>query len=123
MKATTISLNSRLTNEQIELLRFRLEAYKNELMERVTRLDQSSRRALSADSGERAVELEDSEVRQALLREGEDELSKILACIERIKQGGYGFCICCGEQIGWPRLQAKPHALRCIKCRESLDDG
>lgn len=45
------------------------------------------------------------------------ELGAIDAALERIAQGLYGHCTDCGADIGQPRLQAWPTALRCIACQ------
>jgi DnaK suppressor protein len=45
------------------------------------------------------------------------ELGAIDAALERIAQGLYGHCSDCGADIGEPRLQAWPTALRCIACQ------
>ena len=37
--------------------------------------------------------------------------------LERIKNGTFGNCRICGAEIGWPRLEAVPHATMCIQCK------
>jgi RNA polymerase-binding transcription factor len=32
---------------------------------------------------------------------------------------GYGVCQRCEQPIGWPRLQAQPGTIRCIRCAAS----
>ncbi len=46
------------------------------------------------------------------------ELRDIDAAFRRIKDGSYGICIDCGQDIGFPRLRAYPTAKRCIVCQE-----
>lgn len=46
------------------------------------------------------------------------ELRDIDAVFRRIKDGSYGICIDCGQEIGFPRLRAYPTAKRCIVCQE-----
>lgn len=50
------------------------------------------------------------------LREIEDALS-------RMKNGEYGICTNCGEQIGAKRLQAIPWAALCLACQEIVDQS
>lgn len=45
-------------------------------------------------------------------------LRDIEAALQRIKDGDYGSCIDCGDDIGLTRLQAYPTAKRCIVCQE-----
>ncbi len=49
------------------------------------------------------------------------ELSDVEAALVRADDGSYGTCVDCGEQIGWPRLNAQPTAERCIACQEKVE--
>lgn len=55
-----------------------------------------------------------------------DELKEIDYALKKIKDGSYGVCDMCDEEIGVKRLKAKPHARFCVDCRpiyeESLKD-
>nr|WP_303935528.1 TraR/DksA C4-type zinc finger protein [Treponema denticola] len=37
--------------------------------------------------------------------------------MERVREGKYGRCITCKEQIPEDRLKALPYALKCIHCQ------
>lgn len=37
--------------------------------------------------------------------------------MQRIRRGTYGICVGCGGKIPEERLQAKPEAIRCVKCQ------
>ena len=51
------------------------------------------------------------------LRERERILiQKIEAALQRIKAGGYGTCLSCGEDIGLERLEFDPTTPLCIAC-------
>jgi RNA polymerase-binding protein DksA len=39
------------------------------------------------------------------------------------KPARYGICEECGEDIGYDRLDALPHARLCIRCKEREEDG
>ncbi|HWR77664.1 MAG TPA: TraR/DksA family transcriptional regulator [Thiobacillus sp.] len=45
----------------------------------------------------------------------------IEAAFQRIKDGAYGVCIDCGDDVGFARLQAYPTAKRCIVCQEKRE--
>lgn len=47
-----------------------------------------------------------------------DELRRIEAAMLRLKQGRFGECIDCGQEIPLERLEAEPTAARCVKCQE-----
>lgn len=97
-------------------LRAELEAKKKELEARLERITANLRRGYHPDSKERAKELEDSEVVDALGNEARQELAKIKAALRRIGSGDYGTCIQCGAKISAKRLSAYPYADDCIDC-------
>jgi len=97
-------------------LRDRLETQKSELVSRLTRITANVRRSLETDSKERAKQLEDSEVVDALGNEAREELGKISVALRRMDDGTYGTCSGCGSAIGSARIEAYPYASECIEC-------
>lgn len=49
------------------------------------------------------------------------KLQKIDSALERIREGKYGRCITCKEQIPEDRLKALPYALKCIACQSKSE--
>ena len=96
----------------------RLEAKRDELNERLERITANVRRSLDSDSEERAKQLDDSEVVDALGNEAREELRKISIALQRMETGEYGLCTECGEQIDEKRIAAHPYASKCIDCAE-----
>lgn len=69
------------------------------------------------DPGDRATTESDRSF-NLLLRTRERKLvHKIHEAIERLEEGTYGICEGCGENIGVPRLKARPVTTLCIKCK------
>lgn len=97
-------------------LRVILLQKKEELAARLTRITSNVRRGLDSDSEERATQLEDSEVVDALGNEAREEIEKISAALQRMESGEYGLCLACGEPIGDSRIRAYPYANECIDC-------
>jgi len=97
-------------------LRDLLLAKREELTIRLARLKENLTSGRSADSQEQAQELENAEVVDALGNEARLELSKITQALEQIKNGSYGECVTCGEEIPLARLKASLFADRCIRC-------
>jgi RNA polymerase-binding protein DksA len=97
-------------------LREKLERTKAELDGRLDRITANVRRSLETDSKERAKQLEDSEVVDALGNEAREELGKISAALLRMNNGEYGLCSDCGTKIAAERLEAYPYASECIDC-------
>ncbi|MCH7854451.1 MAG: TraR/DksA family transcriptional regulator [Proteobacteria bacterium] len=103
-------------------LRQHLLAKKAELAARLERITDNLRRGLASDSEERAKQLEDSEVVDALGNEAREALGKINAVLERMDAGVYGTCSACDAPVGEGRLRAYPYALECIDCAELDED-
>jgi len=71
---------------------------------------------LDSDSEERAVELENDPVLDALDASGRDELAEVKAALDRLEGGEYGYCSECGKEIPIGRLHAAPTARTCATC-------
>lgn len=97
-------------------VRVRLEQKKQELTVRLDRITENLRRGYHPDSKERAKELEDSEVVDALGNEARTEIGKISAALQRMDAGEFGLCIECGAEIDRARIDAYPYARHCIDC-------
>jgi RNA polymerase-binding protein DksA len=50
-----------------------------------------------------------------------DAMRDIEAALQRIRNGEFGVCIDCGEDVTFPRLMAYPTAKRCIICQEQRE--
>ena len=97
-------------------IRVQLEAKKAELTARLERITANLRRGYDADSKERAKEMEDSDVVDALGNEARQELAKVSAALTRFDQGEFGLCSACGSPISAQRIAAYPYAEDCIDC-------
>jgi DnaK suppressor protein len=94
----------------------RLEEMLAELEGRQQRIGVDLAEPLDPDSSERAVEMEDDaslEGQSALLVR---ELASVRRALERIRDGTYGRCVRCGDEIADARLEARPEAALCINC-------
>jgi len=71
------------------------------------------------------VDLATSEAGQALMMRLRDRelvlLRKIDKTIKKMDEGEFGVCERCGEDIGVKRLEARPVAELCIRCKEELE--
>jgi RNA polymerase-binding protein DksA len=93
-----------------------LVAKREELAHRLQRIKENLTAGRSADSQEQAQELENAEVVDALGNEARLELSKVARALDQMKNGTYGICVSCNEDIPLARLEAHPFADRCIRC-------
>jgi DnaK suppressor protein len=102
--------------DQYAEIRELLIAKQAELTNRLERIKENLTAGRSADSQEQAQELENAEVVDALGNEARNELSRIARALDQMKNGRYGICLDCDEEIPMARLQAHLFADRCIRC-------
>ncbi len=67
-----------------------------------------------------AMEL-DNDMRMRLRNREALFLKKIDEALERIAQGSFGECECCGDEIEAKRLEARPTATMCVSCKEEQE--
>ena len=75
-----------------------------------------ARELLNQDSDDISHREADRELDMALNDRELAELGAVSAALRRLKEGGYGLCTDCGEDIAFDRLKVEPWALRCIAC-------
>jgi len=66
------------------------------------------------DAIDRAVLVQNLDRSSAMLRE-------VRGAVMRIRNGEYGRCEACGEEIGRKRIAALPWAALCVRCQEQAD--
>ena len=53
---------------------------------------------------------------EAVAAQARAHLAEIDAALARLRDGSYGVCERCGEEISSVRLEARPHARTCATC-------
>lgn len=61
------------------------------------------------------------EMELRLMTEEGNVLELIENAIQRLVDGTYGICQDCGERISEARLEARPYAVYCIKCKSARE--
>jgi DnaK suppressor protein len=51
------------------------------------------------------------------------QLALVRGALDRLKEGTFGECVHCGNEIGSKRLEALPWTPCCIACQEKLERG
>ena len=100
-----------------------LVTWKRQLMEEVDRTVShlQGEAANFPDPSDRATQ---EEVFSLELRTRDRErklIRKIEEALQMIDNEEYGYCTCCGEEIGLRRLEARPTAQLCVDCK-TLDE-
>ena len=91
-----------------------------ELDSRLHRIEQELDAPHSKDWEEAAVEREGDEVLERLGARGEAEIARIRAALQRIREGTYGTCARCGEEISEARLATLPDTPLCRHCAAAV---
>ena len=73
------------------------------------------------DSGDESLATALADFNLTLLDRHIDEMRDIEAALQRVKNGEYGVCVDCGDDVGFTRLMAYPTAKRCIVCQEQRE--
>jgi RNA polymerase-binding protein DksA len=73
------------------------------------------------DTGDESMANALADLNVAILGRHIQGMRDIEAAFKRIKDGEYGVCIDCGDDIAFNRLQAYPTAKRCIVCQEKRE--
>ena len=108
-----------MTHLNLNFVRKKLTMRRAELSERNQRVDRDLERrneTLSADSPDRAIQLQNDEVLQAIGASASEEIEAIDSALQRMEVGLYGICRLCKKQIPYSRLVATPYATRCATC-------
>ncbi len=93
-----------------------LDAEKQRLEQLLERVRANRTQEPEQDSSERAVQLQNQEVVDALGNDARADLEHIKAALARMDAGQYGSCDECGNGIQRARLRAYPLASKCIEC-------
>jgi DnaK suppressor protein len=73
------------------------------------------------DEGDRADTERIHEVSILLSVRDKEKLHAVEEALERIREGTYGVCEECGDEIGRERLKAMPLAKSCVTCQSQME--
>ncbi|SHL98380.1 transcriptional regulator, TraR/DksA family [Roseovarius litoreus] len=104
-----------------------IDTYRTALLKRLGELDSRLHKIEaeldephSKDWDDAAIETEGDQVLEHLGQSGQDEIARIRAALQRIRDGGYGECVRCGERISAERLNVLPETPFCKDCAAAI---
>ena len=97
----------------IEKMKEKLLEQKNTILESLAAQDAGG----SGDEIDVASDVVDGRLLESLGAQDSNRLQMINSALDRIKQGTYGRCLVCKEEIPEERLEAIPYAFMCIDCQ------
>jgi len=116
-----------LNSQKLQTFKKELEAMKQQIQ---SNLNSSSyeinnlRGNELKDEADHALVQKGENIVKTLIDKQSEKLEAIERSLKRIKNGTYGICESCGEEINIERLKVKVFADYCIVCREMMErDG
>jgi DnaK suppressor protein len=115
-----------MDKKRLDAFKKRLEARQSELRKTVARTEQDGR-AADADNAQDIADRAASSYNKEFLFHQSNNDRQLLQMVEnalsRIREGVFGQCISCGEEINAKRLEAVPWTRYCIACQEKVEQG
>lgn len=99
----------------------KLNTRKEELEQRLDKVETSLRKTHAKDWSEQAQERENEEVVEKLEETARIELNQINEALSRIGSNSYGICEICDGPIRPERLEVLPYTNRCFNCASELE--
>jgi RNA polymerase-binding transcription factor len=102
----------------------RLEARRRELRQSVTQKPQSGRAVdvvVSPDVIDRAASAYDKDFLFRQSTQQKQMLQTVEEAQQRIREGSFGLCLSCGNDITLRRLEAVPWTRYCVACQEKME--
>ncbi|GAB6175984.1 RNA polymerase-binding protein DksA [Desulfobaculum senezii] len=113
-----------MDQKDIEMFRTRLNQMLDDILRKgeETIVDMTDEHESYADPADRATAESDRSFTLRLRDRERKLIKKIQAAIGRIEDGTFGECEECGEEIGVPRLKARPVTTLCINCKSRQEE-
>jgi DnaK suppressor protein len=115
-----------MDKKKVEAFKKRLEDRQRELRSNVSRNEQDGRTADLDTAQDIADRASSSYQKEFLFHQSSNErqlLQMVEGALSRIREGTFGECISCGNEINARRLEAVPWTRYCIECQEKLEKG
>jgi DnaK suppressor protein len=115
-----------MDKKKLDYFKKRLETRQQELRRTVVRTEQDGRTVDEDSAQDVADRAASSYTKEFLFSQSNNErqlLQMVEVALGRIREGAFGECIACGQEINAKRLEAVPWTRHCIECQEKLEQG
>lgn len=115
-----------MDKKKLEAFKKRLEERQKDLRRTVSRTEQDGRTADDEATQDIADRAASSYNKEFLFHQSNNDrqlLNMVEGALNRIREGSFGECISCGQEINPKRLDAVPWTRHCIECQEKLEQG
>ena len=115
-----------MDKKKVEAYKKRLLAKQEELLRSVSKSEKDGREADEEATQDIADKAANSYTKEFLFHQS-DENRRVLLLVgeamDRMKEGTFGQCVECQEEVQQKRLDAVPWARHCFACQEKQDQG
>jgi DnaK suppressor protein len=115
-----------MEKKKLESFKKRLEERQVALRKAVSRTEEDGRVADQDTAQDIADRAASSYTKEFLFSQSNNDrqlLQMVETALQRIREGGFGECANCGNDINPKRLEAVPWTRHCIACQEKLEQG
>ena len=119
-------LSKNMDKKKLETFRKRLEERQQALRKAVSRTEEDGRVAdqdTAQDIADRAASSYTKEFLFSVSNNDRQLLQMVENALQRLREGSFGECVNCGNEINAKRLDAVPWTRYCIECQEKLEQG
>jgi len=130
---TVINMTTNMNRLSKDMDKKKLEGFKKRLEERqqvlrktVSRTEEDGRIADQDTAQDIADRAASSYTKEFLFSQSNNDrqlLAMVETALQRIREGAFGECVNCGNEINAKRLEAVPWTRYCIECQEKLEKG
>lgn len=115
-----------MEKKKLEQFKKRLEERQQALRKAVSRTEEDGRIAdqdPAQDIADRAANSYTKEFLFSVSNNDRQLLNMVESALQRIREGSFGECVSCGNEINPKRLEAVPWTRYCIACQEKKEQG
>jgi DnaK suppressor protein len=126
MAAKIDILSKNMDKKRLETFKKRLEERQQGLRKAVSRTEEDGRIADQDSAQDIADRAASSYTKEFLFSQSNNDrqlLQMVETALRRIREGTFGECGSCGNEINPKRLEAVPWTRYCIECQEKLEKG
>ncbi|MGZ4860720.1 MAG: TraR/DksA family transcriptional regulator [Candidatus Angelobacter sp.] len=119
-------LSNDMDKKKLEAFKKRLEERQQALRKAVSRTEEDGRIADQDTAQDIADRAASSYTKEFLFSQSNNDrqlLAMVETALQRIRDGAFGECVSCGNEINAKRLEAVPWTRYCIACQEKVEKG
>ena len=120
------SLSKNMDKKKLDTFKKRLEERQQALRRTVSRTEEDGRTADQDTAQDIADRAASSYTKEFLFSQSNNDrqlLQMVEVALQRIREGTFGECLACGNEINPKRLEAVPWTRHCIECQEKVEQG